>query len=103
MSKLIPQDIEGFLCDLGTRRDGIPGAFEEYAKTAAALLWEKYCILEDPSIQIMPCLTGLPPFSAYKSYSASRSRSGGKVKNGSIVFQAGGACVFSTACLRGEL
>jgi hypothetical protein len=54
MSKLIPLDIEDFLYDLGTRRDGIPGTFEEYAKTAAALLWEKYCILEDPSIQIMP-------------------------------------------------
>ena len=57
MSKLIPQDIEDFLYDLGTRRDRVPDAFEEYAKAAAALLWEKYCILEDPSIQIMPCLT----------------------------------------------
>ena len=54
MSKLIPQDIEDFLYDLGTRPDDTPGGFEEYARTAAALLWEKYCILEDPSIQIMP-------------------------------------------------
>jgi hypothetical protein len=56
-NKLIPQDIEDFLYDLGTSRYGIPGAFEEYVKTVAALLWEKYCILEDPSIQIMPCHT----------------------------------------------
>lgn len=55
MSKLIPQDIEDFLCDLATRGDVVPDAFEEYAKTVAALLWEKYCILKDPSIQIMPC------------------------------------------------
>jgi hypothetical protein len=54
MSKLIPQDIEEFLYDLGTRRDGVPGAYEEYAKAAAALLWEKYVLLEDASIQILP-------------------------------------------------
>jgi hypothetical protein len=54
MSKLIPQDIEEFLYDLGTLRDGVPGAYEEYAKTVAALLWEKYVILEDASIQILP-------------------------------------------------
>jgi hypothetical protein len=54
MSKSIPQDVEDFLYDLGTRRDSVPGAFEEYAKTAAALLWEKYCIFQDHSIQIMP-------------------------------------------------
>ena len=54
MSKLIPQDVEDFLYDLGTRRDGSPGSFANYAKTAAGLLWDKYCILEDPSIEIMP-------------------------------------------------
>jgi hypothetical protein len=52
MSTLIPQDIEFFLYDIGTLQGGAPGAFEEYAKTAAALLWEKYVILEDPSIQV---------------------------------------------------
>jgi hypothetical protein len=68
MSKLIPQDIEDFLYDLGTRRDVVPDAFEEYAKTAATLLWEKYCVLEDPSIQIMPCLTaGDSPFTKWRN------------------------------------
>jgi hypothetical protein len=37
MSTLIPQDIESFLYDIGTLQGGAPGAFEEYAKTAAAL------------------------------------------------------------------
>ena len=54
MSRLIPQDIETFLHELGTLPGGAPGPFEQYAKAAAALLWEKYCILEDPSIQILP-------------------------------------------------
>ena len=53
MSRLIPQDIETFLYELGTLQVDVPGAFEQYAKTAAALLWEKYCILEDPSIHIL--------------------------------------------------
>ena len=57
MSRLLPQDVEDFLYELATHRDGDPDAFEEYAKTAAALLWEKYCVFEDPSIQIMPCHT----------------------------------------------
>jgi len=54
MSKLIPQDIEDFLYDLGTRSDGVPGAFEEYARSVAGLMYDKYCILQDASIQIMP-------------------------------------------------
>ena len=54
MTKLIPDDIESFLVELGTFDAGIPGAFEEYARTAAALLYDKYCILQDASIQIMP-------------------------------------------------
>jgi hypothetical protein len=51
MSTLIPKDIESFLYELGNLQEGAPGAFELYAKTAAALLWEKYVIFEDASIQ----------------------------------------------------
>jgi hypothetical protein len=51
MSRLIPQDIETFLYELGTLQVGHTRAFEQYAKTSAALLWEKYVILKDPSIQ----------------------------------------------------
>ena len=54
MTKLIPQDIQTFLVELGTFRADIPSAFEEYARTVAALLWEKYVIFEDASIQILP-------------------------------------------------
>jgi hypothetical protein len=54
MSKLLPQDIEDFLYELGTFDERVPGAFQEYVKTVAALLWEKYVILQDRSIEIMP-------------------------------------------------
>lgn len=53
MSTLIPQDIESFLYEIGTLQGSAPGAFEAYAKNAAALLWEKYVVLKDPSIQVM--------------------------------------------------
>jgi hypothetical protein len=64
MSKLIPQDIESFLVDLSTFNADIPGAFEEYARTAAALLYDKYCILQDASIQIMPRSSDRSPASS---------------------------------------
>ncbi len=54
MSKLIPQDIESFLYKLGTLEEGTPSAIEQCAKIAATLLWEKYVIFEDRSIQVLP-------------------------------------------------
>ena len=62
MSRLIPQDIETFLYELGTLKDGTPSAFEQYVKAAAALLWEKYVIFEDASIQILQTPPNHSPF-----------------------------------------
>jgi hypothetical protein len=47
MSKSIPQDVEDFLYTLGTCDKIAPGAFEEYARTVATLLLEKYVFFED--------------------------------------------------------
>ena len=52
MSKRIPQDVEEFLYTLGTCEQIYPAAFEEYARTAATLLWEKYVMFEDASTDI---------------------------------------------------
>lgn len=52
MSKRIPQDVEDFLYTLGTSEQIHPAAFEEYARTAATLLWEKYVMFEDGSTDI---------------------------------------------------
>ena len=54
MSKRIPQDIEDFLYTLGTCDQIAPGAFEEYARTVATLLWEKYVLFENVSTDIEP-------------------------------------------------
>lgn len=54
MSKSIPQDIEDFLYTLGTCDQIVPGSFEEYARTAATLLWEKYVMFEGASIDGEP-------------------------------------------------
>jgi hypothetical protein len=54
MSALIPEDVESFLYELGNCQEHSLGAFERFAKTTAALLWEKYVILEDPTIQVPP-------------------------------------------------
>lgn len=54
MSTLIPEDISSFLYELGNFQEPSPGTFEMFAKTTAALLWEKYVILEDPTIQVPP-------------------------------------------------
>jgi hypothetical protein len=53
MSKLIPDDIESFLYELGTFKEDSPGSFERYGRLAATLLYDKYCLLEDPTLQIM--------------------------------------------------
>lgn len=58
MSKLIPQDIEDFLYVLGTFKESVPDAFESYARTVAALMYDKYCNLEDATIEIMPLQSG---------------------------------------------
>jgi hypothetical protein len=52
MSKSIPQDVENFLYTLGTCDQIAPGAFEQYARTAATLLWEKYVMFQDASIDV---------------------------------------------------
>lgn len=54
MSKLIPQDIEDYLYQVGAFHEGVPCAFEEYARVVASLLYDKYCILQDASLQILP-------------------------------------------------
>ena len=53
MNKPIPRDIDDFLVTLGTFEEGDPEAFEMYAKATANLLWGKYFMLHDPSIQVM--------------------------------------------------
>lgn len=52
MSKSIPDDVEEFLYTLGTLQVGNPSALEEYAKTAATLLWEKYVFFADAPVNI---------------------------------------------------
>ena len=47
MNKSIPQDVEDFLYTLGTCDKIAPGAFEEYARTVATLLLEKYVFFEN--------------------------------------------------------
>lgn len=54
MKHLLPSDIEDFLADIGACRDQDPLAFMTYAQTAAALLFDKYVILQDPTLDIMP-------------------------------------------------
>jgi hypothetical protein len=54
MARLLPTDIEDFLADLGAARYSNPKAFLEFAQPAAALLFEKYVILQDPTLDIMP-------------------------------------------------
>jgi hypothetical protein len=54
MSKLVLDDIESFLYELGTLKENAPGSFERYSRLAAMLLYDKYCLLEDPTIQILP-------------------------------------------------
>jgi hypothetical protein len=49
MNKPIPRDVDDFLFTLGTFEGGNHEAFEEYAKTAANLLWGKYVLLADCS------------------------------------------------------
>ena len=56
MTTLIPEDIELFLVELGTFHGGALEVLEVCAKAAAALLWEKYVLLGDPSIQVSPKL-----------------------------------------------
>ncbi len=54
MSKSLPEDVEEFLYTLGTFDQVVPGAFEVYAKTAATLLWEKYVMFEEASVDTTP-------------------------------------------------
>ena len=54
MSALIPEDVESFLYEVGNCQEPSPGTFERFAKTTAALLWEKYIILGDPTIRVPP-------------------------------------------------
>jgi hypothetical protein len=54
MNKSIPQDVEDFLYTLGTCDQIAPGAFEEYARTVATLLLEKYVFFENAPSDIEP-------------------------------------------------
>jgi hypothetical protein len=54
MSKRIPQDVEDFLYTLGTCEQIAPGPSEDYARTAATLLWGKYVMFEGASVDIEP-------------------------------------------------
>lgn len=57
MNELIPYDIEYFLTELNTFPTDAPGACEAYARAVASLLYTKYCVLQSPSLRIMPdCL-----------------------------------------------
>jgi hypothetical protein len=50
----IPREVDDFLVALGTFEEGVPEAFEEYAKTSANLLWGKYVLFADASIRTNP-------------------------------------------------
>lgn len=52
MSKSIPDDVEEFLYTLGTLQVANSSAFEQYAKTVATLLWEKYVFFADSAVDI---------------------------------------------------
>jgi hypothetical protein len=52
MSKSIPQDVQDFLYTIAIFDQVDSRAFEEYARTAATLLWEKYVRFEGASVHI---------------------------------------------------
>jgi len=57
MDNPIPYDIEHFLTELTTFDVNAPGAFEAYARAAATLLYNKYCVWQDSSMTVLPVAT----------------------------------------------
>lgn len=57
MDKGIPQDIEYFLTELNSFDIDSPKAFEAYARAAAELLYYKYCVWQDASMDVLPVAT----------------------------------------------
>jgi hypothetical protein len=53
MNNLLPRDIEGFLEDLTTFQAGVPCAFEAFARAAAGLLYDKYFVIQDASLEVL--------------------------------------------------
>jgi len=53
----IPHDIEYFLTELTTFEADAPGAFEAYARAAATLLYNKYCVWQNSSMDVLPGAT----------------------------------------------
>lgn len=53
MSRLIPADIEYFLEEAGRSPSKNSGAYEAYIRTVATLLFDKYCIIKNASIEIL--------------------------------------------------
>lgn len=60
MNPLIPNDLESFLEALLSYRRHASVSFEEYARVGAALLYDKYVILRDASLDIWPASSGRP-------------------------------------------
>ena len=54
MRDLIPNDIQYFLEEVGNFPSDTPGAFEAYVKSVGTLLYDKYCVSQNPSLQILP-------------------------------------------------
>ena len=57
MDNPIPHDIEYFLTELTTFEADAPGAFEAYARAAATLLYNKYCVWQNSSMDVLPGAT----------------------------------------------
>jgi hypothetical protein len=50
--QLIPQDIKYWLRELASGVMADPNAYEVYVRTVSARLYEKYCILNDPTLHV---------------------------------------------------
>jgi hypothetical protein len=57
---LLPSDIEYFLLKLGTMPTVNPAGYMQYARVVASLLYDKYVILGDASLEILPVAKSVP-------------------------------------------
>ena len=50
IDNFLPQDVERWLSELATGAMKDPQAYELYVRAVSARLYEKYCVLKDPTL-----------------------------------------------------